>query len=66
MTSVSTFISCTCGACYERCEVILPIKDVGIFECDDCGQKLDWWHGKRIPTFRRVGAPVSKKATSAA
>lgn len=58
-------IQCDCGAKYERAEVQLPIKDIGIYECHLCGVVIERWHGRAVPTFRLLEAPQTK-ATSAA
>lgn len=49
-------VACGCGAEYERVLVTLPIKDVGIFECRDCGAPVERWHGKDVPRFKYLGA----------
>lgn len=54
MSNPTTFIDCACGARYERREVQLPIKDIGCFECFDCGVRLEIWHGRSVPAFTRV------------
>ncbi len=59
------FISCACGAEYERSEAKLPIKDVGIYECRACGEVLERWHGKTVPVFKLVQKPQSKDASAA-
>jgi hypothetical protein len=47
-------VSCRCGTLYERVWVILPIKDVGVFDCVACGERLELWHGRSVPTFRAI------------
>lgn len=47
-------ITCACGACYERVERTLPIKDIGLFECHDCGTRLEIWSGRTVPLFKRI------------
>ncbi len=47
-------VSCRCGALYERVWVSLPIKDIGAFDCVACGQRLELWHGRAVPTFRAI------------
>ncbi|HYD87962.1 MAG TPA: hypothetical protein VEA80_10835 [Vitreimonas sp.] len=49
-----TIIDCACGARYERREVQLPIKDIGCFDCGDCGARLEVWSGRTVPAFKRV------------
>lgn len=56
---------CACGARYERAEVRLPIKDVGIFECFHCGEIMDRWHGRDVPTFRLIARPEAKSSSAA-
>jgi hypothetical protein len=65
MLHFNTCVSCTCGAHYERAEVALPIKDVGIYECHHCGEVLERWHGKTVPQFRLLAAPQSKASSAA-
>lgn len=62
---IATTVSCTCGAAYERAEVHLPIKDVGIFECFHCNAVMERWHGRDVPTFKLIARP-NAKTTSAA
>lgn len=47
-------ISCKCGAHYEREDVQLPIKDIGIFECRECGDVLERWAGRVVPKFTLI------------
>ncbi len=54
MAEQTTITTCGCGARYERREVSLPIKDVGCFECDECGARLEIWSGRKVPTFKRL------------
>lgn len=56
---------CTCGARYERAEVRLPIKDVGIFECFDCGAVIERWQGREVPTFKLIARPQAKTPSAA-
>jgi len=51
-----TIVDCGCGARYQRRMVQLPIKDIGCFDCDDCGARLEVWSGRSVPAFRRVQA----------
>lgn len=64
MSNQHTIIDCACGARYERREVQLPIKDIGCFECFDCGVRLEIWHGRSVPAFTRVKTetPAAKRA----
>jgi hypothetical protein len=39
---------------YERRLVDLPIKDVGEFACEKCGNVLESWRGRLVPTFKRA------------
>jgi hypothetical protein len=43
----------------------LPIKDVGMFECDDCGEVIERWHGKQAPLFRAVASPKRRTPNAA-
>ena len=54
MTTESTIVSCACGACYERQQRTLPIKDIGMFECVDCGARIEIWSGRTVPVFKRI------------
>jgi hypothetical protein len=65
MPVFSACVACACGAKYERAEAQLPIKDIGIFECQVCSEILERWHGRVVPTFRLVAKP-EQKASSAA
>lgn len=65
MARYTTCITCACGAKYERGEARLPIRDVGIQECRQCGGVLERWQGKTVPIFRFIGAPETKKITAA-
>ncbi|MBC7769088.1 MAG: hypothetical protein H7124_09905 [Phycisphaerales bacterium] len=56
MTKPNTIIDCGCGASYERREVQLPIKDIGCFDCSDCGARLEIWSSRTVPAFKRVDA----------
>lgn len=57
-------ISCKCGAHYEREDVQLPIKDVGIYECLECGAVLEHWAGRIVPKFKLI--PRDAKRSDAA
>lgn len=56
---------CDCGAKYERAEMTLPIKDVGIFECHGCGVVMERWHGKIVPAFKLIAMPTGKSSSAA-
>jgi hypothetical protein len=60
----STTIQCGCGACYERQERTLPIKDIGVFECVECGVRLEIWSGRKVPVFKRVKAEAAQKRSA--
>lgn len=66
MNQYTTCVACACGAKYERAEVKLPIKDIGLRECDFCGAALEQWHGKIVPVLRLVAPPAKSKSASAA
>ncbi|MFT3729396.1 MAG: hypothetical protein QM759_16350 [Terricaulis sp.] len=65
MTAYTSCIQCVCGARYERAEVHLPIKDVGIFECQHCSAIIERWHGKTAPLFRVAELPKPKSSNAA-
>ncbi|MBX3511643.1 MAG: hypothetical protein KF700_10615 [Hyphomonadaceae bacterium] len=54
MVPEASIVECGCGERYERREVKLPIKDIGVFECYGCGARLEIWSGRAVPTFRRL------------
>lgn len=54
MQSNVSLIQCECGARYQRAERRLPIKDIGLFACEDCGTRLEIWSGRTVPIFRRI------------
>lgn len=64
MQSNPTIINCACGACYERVERTLPIKDIGLFECHDCGVRIEIWSGRTVPLFKRVEAQASGRRSA--
>ncbi len=64
MTPETTIISCTCGACYERQERTLPIKDIGMFECLDCGARMEIWSGRTVPVFKRIKSEAAQKRSA--
>lgn len=47
-------VACTCGASYERRDIPLPVKDIGVFECAACGARLAAWSGRVVPVFVRT------------
>lgn len=49
----ATFCNCRCGALYVRWVVVLPIKDVGCFDCDLCGVRIEQWSGRSVPVYER-------------
>ena len=65
VTTYTSCVKCDCGAHYERAEVRLPIKDVGIFDCHNCGAVIERWHGKVAPLFRVVQLPKPKCSNAA-
>ena len=65
MPQYTTCLSCACGAKYERGEVKLPIRDVGVQECHHCGATIERWQGKVVPIFRLLSVPKSNKADAA-
>ena len=64
MPSEPTITACTCGAHYEREERTLPIKDIGMFECVDCGVRLEIWSGRTVPVFKRIKAEAAHKRSA--
>ncbi|MGQ0531064.1 MAG: hypothetical protein ACT4OF_00045 [Caulobacteraceae bacterium] len=64
MQSEPTVINCACGAAYERRERQLPIKDIGLFACEECGQRIEIWSGRTVPVFKRIeaGQPDRRQA----
>jgi hypothetical protein len=57
MQQGSTIVECGCGAHYERREVRLPIKDIGLFDCRACGARLEVWSGRTVPVFIAIALP---------
>ena len=49
-------VECACGVIYSRREVCLPIKDIGHFDCVECGKRLEIWYGRAVPVFARMEA----------
>ena len=64
MQANASIVDCPCGVRYERSERQLPIKDIGLFECDECGHRIEMWSGRMVPLFKRVAerAPEAKRA----
>jgi hypothetical protein len=60
----SSIIQCTCGAAYERHERQLPIKDIGLFACDECGARIEIWSGRTVPVFKRVALQATEKRSA--
>lgn len=58
-----TITTCDCGVSYERQQRTLPIKDIGLFECVECGARLEIWSGRNVPVFKRIKteAPAQKR-----
>lgn len=54
-------VRCECGASYEREERQLPIKDIGLFACEECGHKIEIWSGRTVPVFKRIVAPKQQQ-----
>lgn len=66
MAQPTRIISCACSAQYERVEVRLPIKDVGVFECGYCGAEIEHWHGRVVPAFHLHAPPKPGRKPAAA
>lgn len=64
MPSDSTIILCTCGVSYERRERQLPIKDIGLFACEECGERIEIWSGRTVPVFKRIETEAAEKRTA--
>lgn len=64
MLQYNTCVDCDCGARYQRAEARLPIKDIGVFECDLCGQVLEHWHSQIVPHYKLM--PAQERKSSAA
>jgi hypothetical protein len=62
MYSPPVCVWCACGAKYERRDVRLPIKDIGVYECLECGDVLARWSGRVVPAFRPIGATKAPAA----
>lgn len=59
-----TIKECACGAQYEREVRTLPIKDIGVFECVDCGARVEIWSGRSVPVFKRIKAEAAHKRSA--
>jgi len=64
MQPENTIINCGCGACYEREVRVLPIKDIGLFECTDCGARLEIWSGRSVPVFKPIKSEAAQKRSA--
>lgn len=64
MSTEPRIIACTCGTSYQRTEQTLPIKDIGVFECEDCGARLDMWSGRVVPEFKRIAASKATRRSA--
>ena len=64
MAPESTITNCACGVQYERQQRILPIKDIGLFECVECGARLEIWSGRTVPVFKRIKAEAAQKRSA--
>lgn len=60
----TTITSCVCGERYEREERTLPIKDIGLFECVECGARLQIWSGRVVPVFKRIKGEAAHKRSA--
>lgn len=54
-------VHCACGEAYEREERQLPIKDIGLFACEVCGDKIEIWSGRTVPVFKRIAAKAQEQ-----
>jgi transcription initiation factor IIE alpha subunit len=64
MQTRSTIIQCNCGVSYERAEQLLPVKDIGVFDCEMCGERLEMWSGRSVPLFKRVESGTSQRRSA--
>ena len=62
MKPESTVTSCACGVQYERQDARWPIKDIGLFECVECGARIEIWSGRTVPVFKR--SQSARRATT--
>ncbi|MEQ1808637.1 MAG: hypothetical protein ABL889_01835 [Terricaulis sp.] len=49
----AAYHACPCGALYIRRVVTLPIKDIGLFDCELCGVRIEQWSGRSVPVYDR-------------
>lgn len=59
-----TITTCACGVCYERRVRNLPIKDIGMFECVECGARIEIWSGRAVPVFKRIKSQDAQKRSA--
>jgi len=64
MNTETRIITCNCGVSYERTEQRLPIKDIGVFDCEACGVRLDMWSGRLVPMFKRIASAVTERRSA--
>ena len=64
MKAETSIIGCACGEQYEREERTLPIKDIGLFECHECGARLEIWSGRVVPVFKRIKSEAAHKRSA--
>jgi len=64
MSTEARIVSCNCGVSYERTEQRLPIKDIGVFDCEECGSRLDMWSGRVVPDFKRIATSKSERRSA--
>jgi len=57
----ASFYDCSCGALYIRRVVVLPIKDIGLFDCELCGVRIEHWSGRSVPVYDRQSDEDAKK-----
>ena len=60
----ASFHHCQCGALYVRRIVQLPIKDIGLFDCELCGARIEQWSGRSVPIFDRQSDEDARKIAS--
>jgi hypothetical protein len=64
MAPEATIIACACGIHYERRERQLPIKDIGMFSCGECGARIEIWSGRTVPVFNRIKTEAAHKRSA--
>jgi hypothetical protein len=42
----------------------LPIKDIGVFACVECGARIEIWSGRTVPVFKRVVSESERKRSA--